>query len=743
MVAEMRLAYEVAKYAPTDADARMLVRHVIMRAQSFIEHARAIRKPLNLAGFRTDDFHKTKEAYADFFREYFQTARDRLGAHVQDLDFGKRIELWNEIETVKVDFFVEGAKEIYESLHSLAIPGYQAYADFPEMGDPGFTAALESYRDAVPETPGAYFGADPLAMTRPNSVSALNLSPVHARAGQLALIHRWIKAEGELLTRFAGRANLVRVLKAMTITDVVSFCDRMVTRPVAVGAPQQMDGLDKLLVDSGVSSAPIDQFVSNYDFVGSLNSVRQVRNQIGGHVDGDETVTLTSLLNILDTTDLEGVMSFYSKVRGVFEKVCRSVIFLRMYLADGQRLYGVTANSAATVPFDTRNLDRQIAPVPEGPLEDTDTAYATKLEEWLHGDQVSQQTACRYFWRAFMSSAVVEEYITTQHFPGGLRNEFHKFRRAHKFLLDALASERKDERVLGMLMLACRCRSGDPDVLAELVLRFSKASRAGWYDVAISHCFGELAKWTNEEAKEFLKARLSINGNGDLMLQARISLLRMFVASEGLIRINRRIETESFANALGMLTAGLKDEIRLIVQIVLASQFCDPLLATFRPKFLNDYKTIQQDIALLSDRMLQGKVETEFADMLHRLMETDDYVGVCLWLFDHLAGGENEPVARELLRLACRGAVIAAHHDQAQRHLAGCFLRLEEMPTALQIAEWLATRNPDDVGHQILRLQILAAMPDATEDTRKAANEIRSRYALTPDHEKVLSAVEA
>jgi hypothetical protein len=65
------------------------------------------------------------------------------------------------------------------------------------------------------------------------------------------------------------------------------------------------------------------------------------------------------------------------------------------------------------------------------------------------------------------------------------------------------------------------------------------------------------------------------------------------------------------------------------------------------------------------------------------------------------------------------------------------------MPAALQIAERLATRNPDDVGHQILRLQILAALPDAIEDTRKAANEIRSRYALTPDQGKVLSAVEA
>jgi len=35
-----------------------------VRAENFIAHARSLRKPLNLKGYNTRDFHKTKEAYA-------------------------------------------------------------------------------------------------------------------------------------------------------------------------------------------------------------------------------------------------------------------------------------------------------------------------------------------------------------------------------------------------------------------------------------------------------------------------------------------------------------------------------------------------------------------------------------------------------------------------------------------------------------------------------------------------------
>jgi hypothetical protein len=87
---EMRLAMRLAHFAPTDADARMLARHVLVRAEDFVCHARQLRRPLRKAGFDTSTFHDLKEYYAEEFEAYFPKVRDRLSAHVQDLDFGER-----------------------------------------------------------------------------------------------------------------------------------------------------------------------------------------------------------------------------------------------------------------------------------------------------------------------------------------------------------------------------------------------------------------------------------------------------------------------------------------------------------------------------------------------------------------------------------------------------------------------------------------------------------------------------
>ncbi|MEW4477022.1 hypothetical protein, partial [Vibrio cholerae] len=109
---EMELAYYLAKNASDDQNARVLSRHVIVRAENLITHARSIRKPLQQAGYRVKDFHSTKEAYASEFESYFSEARHKLGAHIQDFDFAKRIDLWNEIETIKVDYFANDALNI-------------------------------------------------------------------------------------------------------------------------------------------------------------------------------------------------------------------------------------------------------------------------------------------------------------------------------------------------------------------------------------------------------------------------------------------------------------------------------------------------------------------------------------------------------------------------------------------------------------------------------------------------------
>jgi hypothetical protein len=109
--------------------------------EEMVEHARGLRRPLNAAGYDTRDYHEAKEVYASNFTEYFKISRDRLGAHVQDFDFGKRVEIWNDIEIVKIRFFVEGAQEIYRRLMPFNLPGYVPYAGLTELTDP---AVLET-----------------------------------------------------------------------------------------------------------------------------------------------------------------------------------------------------------------------------------------------------------------------------------------------------------------------------------------------------------------------------------------------------------------------------------------------------------------------------------------------------------------------------------------------------------------------------------------------------------------------
>ena len=48
--------------------------------------------------------------------------------------------------------------------------------------------------------------------------------------------------------------RIARTFKARIITDIVSFCDCLVTRPVSATAPQAIAGLDKLIAANGESA---------------------------------------------------------------------------------------------------------------------------------------------------------------------------------------------------------------------------------------------------------------------------------------------------------------------------------------------------------------------------------------------------------------------------------------------------------------------------------------------------------
>ena len=165
LVEDMRLAFALSRAAPDAWTGRLVARHILIRAFDVIAHSRQLRKLAQPYG-SVGAFNDKKETYATWFEEYFAVARHKLGAHMQDIDFGRRIELWNDIETSKIGTFVDGAVEIYGTLATLGLPGYVPLPAAPaECSDAAFALALNDFRGAV-SAPRANFAMDPLAGTR-------------------------------------------------------------------------------------------------------------------------------------------------------------------------------------------------------------------------------------------------------------------------------------------------------------------------------------------------------------------------------------------------------------------------------------------------------------------------------------------------------------------------------------------------------------------------------------------------
>lgn len=741
IVEEMHIALHLATHAPDAFVARTLVRHVLIRAENFIEHARGLRKPLNVAQYDTREFHRTKEEYATNFEEYFGVARDRLGAHVQDFDFGKRIELWNEIEIVKIDYFVDGAREIYQTLAAMNIPAFVPYADPPELADPILTASLLDFQQPTNSGHWVEIGSDPLAMTRENTAAALNMTPVHARAGQLALIRRWMGMQRDLLDKLTAHSRVVRILKVRIVTDIVSFCDCLVTRPVSAGAPQEMDGLDKLIAAASQSAEPIDTFVAAANFQAELAAARAIRDQIGGHVEIDDARTLSSLIGQLDAYDLSEGLAFYRLVENVFLKTCKSVVYLRMYAADGQRMYGVTTGGGTSVPFSREAVTSRTGPPPPPPVNDED-AYRQYFTQWMDGDGQQREEARQFFYQAFSASEIVEQITETEWFGSSSRRETHDFRKAHRFMAAALTGS-SDSGFFDALKLVVSCRNGWPYPLAELLVRHGRTTSdlRRWWDC---YALGEIGSSPHASATEFLKA-CARSSTWTLRLQATLALFKTFVKAEGLYRLNYQGRTKNdYQSFVNVLTASMPPRELLLTTLAFASILSEPAIGSFSRPFASDYAAHQAQIQSLCAPYVENSADGTGLATLRQLIETNDYVGVCVHVAISL---EPECNARKQLREllldeCCNGAIATAGHDQAARHLAMCLLVKKEHARALEVAKAIAARNPEWIVAQVLVAQILAAMPaTGDEATRQIAN-VRRSYQLDPDGEAALVAAE-
>lgn len=737
---EMELAHYLAKNASDDENARVLSRHVIIRAENLIAHARSLRKPLHKAGYKLRDFNSTKETYISEFESYFSETRHKLGAHIQDFDFAKRIDLWNEIESIKVDYFANDALTIYKELEVLSIPELVTYSKPQEISNPSFDAKLTLFRNTNILRSGSELGTDPLALSRPNTTALLNGNTLHIRAGQLNLLRRWIDYQIKLFIHLKGFKAVERILKGRVLTDIVSFCDCLITREISAGSSQEMDGLDRLLIESGESIHLINQFLQVYDFEKGINSVRNIRNKVGAHLEIDVNTSLSALLNMLDDFPFDEAIEFYRKVESLFCKVCSETLFLSVHRAHGQYSPGIVSNNPSVIPYGLNYAASKENLLVESQY-DCNEIYEKYYKKWKSSDLILKEEGRHYFWNAFLNATVIEEIKKAEALQGGgIRYKWIKKRTSHDFILKKLLSSPDTEVLEYIFPLLSSCSTGSPDTLTQVVLEFSKNSQRAFLTSTICSMVGELGSWKDQDAKDFLEQKFRYSNNSWIKLISMLALFQMFIRREGLDRINNRTQFESYESAIGWMTNTLNDEQKITINIVFLSHFYSYLLITYVKPFEEEISNIKTELRKLLKVLLVNEVFSQLESTLEELLDTDDYVGLTLIISDAL---EGVPFRDYLLRLACNGIIATANHDQARRHLLGCYLRNNNMDEALQLARELADKNPHVVDYQMILTQILASIPKFKGEAEQAVQNIRTNYrSLSIEEELTLVKIE-
>jgi hypothetical protein len=104
------------------------------------------------------------------------------------------------------------------------------------------------------------------------------------------------------------------------------------------------------------------------------------------------------------------------------------------------------------------------------------TGQPNDCNNWAHPAQRQTGEARHFFWQALLSSPVVEQITETEDMGGGKARYYtHEFRKAHAFLLEALAVPDSREALNRTFQLLLACRSGAPYALSETILRYSPA----------------------------------------------------------------------------------------------------------------------------------------------------------------------------------------------------------------------------------------------------------------------------
>ena len=715
---------------------RALGRYALIRIKDFIGLARVINNKRHTSSIQKRETKDQLNALSDLYDEFLKKQRDKFSGHMQDLDLLERYNLWLEIDFDRLSFFANELLTTYRMFD-----GESSY--LPRIDEIDFIkhdrSEIENISQRFDIEDGPRMATDIFALTRFNTGGLIPMTGPQEKISVLGGLELLVEYEFALLP-VVNDLHLKLVVKALVLLDIVSYLDNLYTRPVASGAPQEMDGLDEVLKKDGKYPEAVQVlggFSRVFEIENIFNPYRQIRNKIAAHL--DETEVLQNLVEQLKSIAIDKLHEHYKKLQAVLRAACQAEFTLQHLLMPVSKMNGVIAMSMQPDrPFDRDSIPKTTFDHDRSRLNDH-VEYRRVLNDFIAGKSDLDETRS-FFYQAFEQS----EKMDTVPFHG----RDITLRKAHTFFLDILIQAQPDDVVLKCLQIMNLCMNGYPDQL-EHVLTSTFPKHQNNFIIRLNYIFqfGEMLRLNDQSTIDFLMKE-SVSNNFHLSYHSLLSLLKIEVRNNGIRYLNSRAEakdTEIITFIFGRLGEVSKFNQFVISLLFLSELWFNPLLASYVAKYdvllIKRLKDLVRGSVEKQDFLPKNALGDEEIRLLLLSLEKNIFTNIFLIVADK-ADGSRDGLKKFLFQLIADNTMkISFRNEIFVNQLAFALFKLGRFEDAEKAYRILVERNPGNPETYLNLLELFSEAKNISDYT-VIRGEL-SGYVLSQDMQAKIAGLDS
>lgn len=325
----------IAKKIANDHVARVYARALFLAIDSFTKLAPALKNTLVtdkvLTRAEGDAVkEKIKKLTADY-ESYYAQLRDKTGAHQQEVDLDRLIEIWNETDTATLTIFADGVAEVIALFGKAGLSTLHARP--AELNDEKFLTALAQIGS---EGSPATMGVDRVAITRPQTLGMISCHPTQEKAQRVIAAFDNIEVIRTRLPKFTSRVPH-KIFIDLLVVDLCSILDNLFKDDPGDAnraADPSLVTLWKAENMRGVST--LEAFPRDVQLEDHL---RTIRNRASAHV--DTQMTLEDILSLVRAFRDRDTYDYLTSLNRTFCAACSQDMRTRILLIHGVALQGL------------------------------------------------------------------------------------------------------------------------------------------------------------------------------------------------------------------------------------------------------------------------------------------------------------------------------------------------------------------------------------------------------------------